>query len=417
MANRTLTADVVAKIALPILENQLGVAKTVHRGFEDEFAGTVNGYKKGDTVSIRRPVDFTVRTGAVVDLQDVIEGKTNVVVNTQKGVDFKFTSADMTLKVEDLAERVIKPAMSTLANEIERDLLTTMYKGFYHWVGTPGETINSFSDFSKGPLRADQILMPQEGRTSVLSPADQWGMLGAQTALFIQNAANGAYRDGDLGKIAGVRTMMSQVVPTHTNGDAVDDTAVMDGDESVNVTTYDAVKDTWTQTIVTDGWGNSQTIKAGSVFTIADCYMVNPKTKVRTTVLQEFVVVSDAPTHAAGGDTQITISPPIITSGPHQTVELTSAINDNAITLYGAVSTGYLQNMLYHKNSTALVMVPMEAPQGVSDVGRQSKNGFSVRVVPGYDFINDISRWRLDVLYGIKVIDPRQGIRMSGTSA
>lgn len=417
MANRTLTADVVAKIALPILENELGVVKTVHRAYEDEFSSTVNGYKKGETISIRRPADFTVRTGAVVDLQDVIEGKTTLTIDTQKGVDFKFSSSDMTLKVEDLAERVIRPAMSSLANEITKDLMTTMYQGFYNWAGTPGEVINSFSDFSKGPLRADLMAMSQEDRTAVLSPADHWGMLGAQTALFIQNAANGAYRDGDLGRIGGVRTMMSQVVPTHTNGDAVDTSAVIDGDESVNTVTYDAVKDTWTQNLETDGWGNSQTITKGSVFTIADCYMVNPKTKVRTTVLQEFVVMANVTTDGAGGDTDITISPPIITSGPHQTVELTSAIDGNAIVLKGDASAGYLQNMLYHKNSTALAMVPMEIPQGVSDAARQSYKGFSARVIPGYDFVNDISRWRLDVLYGKKVIDPRLGLRLSGTGA
>ena len=65
----------------------------------------------------------------------------------------------------------------------------------------------------------------------------------------------------------------------------------------------------------------------------------------------------------------------------------------------------------------ALAIVPMEIPQGVSDAARQSYKGFSARVIPGYDFVNDISRWRLDVLYGKKVVDPRLGLRLSGTGA
>jgi hypothetical protein len=38
-----------------------------------------------------------------------------------------------------------------------------------------------------------------------------------------------------------------------------------------------------------------------------------------------------------------------------------------------------------------------------------------VRVIPVYDGVNDISKWRLDVLYGRKLIDPRLATRFSGT--
>lgn len=415
MANRTLTADVVAKIALPILENELGVVKTIHRAYEDEFTSTVNGYKKGETISIRRPADFTVRTGAVVDLQDVIEGKTTLTIDTQKGVDFKFSSSDMTLKVEDLAERVIRPAMSSLANEITNDVLTTMYKGLYNWAGTPGEVINSFSDFSKGALRADLMAIPQGDRTAILSPEDHWGMLGTQTGLFIQDAARGAYRSGDLGVIGGIRTMMSQVVPTHVMGTSDDSTPVVN--QVTTGVTYDSVKDTWAMDLITGGHDNPTTLKAGDVFHIVDCYMVNPKTRARTTVLQQFVVNA---TVVSTGAATLSISPPIITSGPHQTVAYADGVTDlntKALVFAGTASMGYLQNMIYHKNCMALAMVPMEIPQGVSDAARQSYKGFSARVIPGYDFVNDISRWRLDVLYGKKVVDPRLGLRLSGTGA
>src|SRR6185436_2137605 len=114
MRNTTLTADIIAKEAVMILENNCVMGKLVHRGYESEFDNNVNGYKPGETVSIRRPSDFTVRTGAVAAVQDVVEGKTSVTVDTQKGVDFKFTSADLTLQIGDLSERVIKPAMIQL---------------------------------------------------------------------------------------------------------------------------------------------------------------------------------------------------------------------------------------------------------------------------------------------------------------
>ena len=212
MSNTTLTADVVARTALAILENELGVLKTVHRAYEDEFSNTVNGYKVGDTISIRRPADFTVRTGATLSAQDVIEGKTTLTIDQQVGVDFQFTSSDLTLKITDLSERVMKPAMSSIINYMANDAFSTMYKRLYHWVGTPGQTINSFADFALGPQRMDTMAMPMDGRNAALSPADHWGLLGSQTALYIQDAAKGAYREGSLGKIGGVETRMSQVI-------------------------------------------------------------------------------------------------------------------------------------------------------------------------------------------------------------
>ncbi len=111
----------------------------------------------------------------------------------------------------------------------------------------------------------------------------------------------------------------------------------------------------------------------------------------------------------------MTISPPISTSGRHQTVNVAPA--DNAgLTMTGTASTSYRQNLVMHKNAMTLAVVPMEMPQAAYNGSRQTANGLSVRVIPIYDGTNDISNWRLDMLYGRKLIDPRLGVRLSGTS-
>lgn len=413
MANTTLTADVVAKEALAMLENELGVLDTFHRAHEDEFSSQVNGFKKGDTIRIRRPADFTVRTGATMDLQDAIEGRTTLTVNKQVGVDFSFTSADLTLSISKLSERFIKPAMSSIVNEVARDCMDTFYKGVYNWVGTPGNTIDSFADFAKGAERLDLMAVPSDNRFAALHPQDHWGLVGSQTALYMSDVAKSAYRKGLLGDLGGVQTYMAQVMPTHTTGSRVvlttPITAAASGDQAVS---YDTAKNTWTQTLVTTGYGTA-TLKQGDVFTIADLYMVNPRTKAATSVLQQFVVTADYTTDSTDS---IVISPPIITSGPHQTVALsTGTFASNVITDIGVASTSYRQNMMYHKNAFALACVPLELPQGAVNASRQSYKGFSVRVIPVYDGINDVSKWRLDMLYGRSVIDPRLALRISGT--
>jgi len=415
MANTTLTADIVAKAALAVLENNLDVLGTFHRDLEEEFSNSVNGYKVGATVRVRRPADFTVRSGAVMAVQDVIEGRLAFTVDKQKGVDFNFTSSDLTLSVEQLQKRVMEPAMNRLVNEIAKDCLDTYYKGTYNWAGTAGQVINSYADFAKGPERLDEMAVPQEDRNAVLGPADHWALLGSQTALFIQDAARGAYREGTLGRIGGVAMYSSAITPTHTTGTRDDTTpiaAAASGDQSVS---YDTAKNTWSQSLVISGAENNSTLLAGDVFTIADVYMVNPITKALTGILQQFVVLTSAT--AVGTDITVTISPPIIFTGPHQTVVLsTGTFASNALVNVGAAATAYRQNLVYHKNAYALAMVPMELPAGAVNPARQTRNGLSVRVIPAYDSINDVSAWRLDVLYGRAVIDPRLATRLSGTA-
>lgn len=415
MSNTTLTADIVAKAALPILENQLGWVGKIHRAHEEEFSKSVNGYKVGDTISIRRPADFTVRTGATLSTQDVIEGKTTIVVDQQIGVDFQFTSTDLTLKVEDMAERIIKPAMTNIVNYMANDIATKMYQGAYHWVGTAGQTINSFADFYKGPERLNEAAIPMDGRLAILSPSDHAGMLGSQTGLYITNAANSAYRNGELGMIGGVDTYMSQVTPSHTAGTRDNTTPLTDGNSQE--VTYDTAKNTWTQSLVTDGWDSSCTLTAGDVFTIDGVYMVNPKTKANTSILQPFVVTANVTANeTTTSDTTITISPPIIVTGPHQTCTYSGNFDGRTITNIGTASTVYKQNMVFHKNCMSLAVVPMELPAAAYGAARREYKGFSVRVIPIYDGTNDISKWRLDLLYGRKLIDPRGVVRLSGTA-
>lgn len=406
MTNTTLTADIIAKAAVAILDNELVMAKKVFRGYEEDFSKKVNGYTVGETISIRKPADFIVRDGATMSAQNVTEGKTTITVDKRKGVDFKFTSQELTLDIKDLSERVIRPAMIQLANQIDVDL-HALYKDIPNWVGDAGQTINSFADFAKGPQRLDEYGVPQDGRCAVLSPADHWGLVGSQTSLFTDTIVKPAYRKGTVGMIGNVDTYMSQNVATHTVGSDVTTVTV---NQSVTTSTisYNDVKDTNQQTITIAGG----TLNPGDVFTIADVNAVNPVTKADLGIAKQFTVVSYS-------SNTLVFSPAMIWTGAHQTVAVatgTTDLNTKAITAVGTASTNYRQNMIFRKEAFALVSVPLVSPPGAVDVGRQTYRGTSVRVIPVYDGITDESAWRLDVLYGVKTIDPRQAVRLSGSS-
>jgi len=403
MANEILTPSIIAKEALVLLENKLGLAKRVHRDYQNEFV------KVGDTITIRKPVRFTTRSGATFSAQDVQEGSTTVVMGSQIGVDFQFATSDLTLKIEQFSERYLVPAMSTMAHTVEGDL-TGLYNAVWNAVGTPGTTPNSFATFAAAPQRLDDMAVPQDMRYGVINPAATWSILSTQAGLYMQGKASEAYEDGEIGTIGNVGLMMSQNVKTHTVGTKAG-TPLVNG--AAQNTTYTLSKTTNSQTLITDGWtASSAILNKGDVFTIANVFAVNPATRQVTNILQQFVV--NAAISADGtGNATINISPAIITSGPYQNVSAAPADNA-AITVLGSASTGYPQNLVYQKNAFALVTRPLEIPQGASWSARETYNGLSMRIISDYDVTNDVQKTRLDMLYGVKAIYPDMAVRLVG---
>ena len=411
-SNTLITPTIIAKEALMQLENNLVMGNLVHREYRNEFV------KIGSSVSIRRPVKFDVTDGATRAQQDVEEATTSITIDKRKHVSFSFTSQEMTLTIEEFSERYIKPAMISLANKIDRDL-TTLYDDIFNWVGTPGQTVNSFADFALAPQRLDELAVPTDNLNGVLSPADHWGMVGNLTGLQIERPAEAAYRRGNLGTVGGVMTAMDQNIRAHTTGTFTTGSTPLVNGASQNVTYANANRVTWSQTLITDGWANSTLVlKAGDVFTLAGVNAVNPVpgegSKDDLGFLQQFVALSDG-TSDGSGNLTVTISPPIITSGPYQTCTAAPA-NNAAITPLGTEATAYKQNLVFHRNTFALVMVPLEMPRAAGFKARETHNGISLRVVEDYDIDNDENPIRIDVLYGVKTLYPDLGTRLSGTA-
>jgi hypothetical protein len=412
MANTTLNASIIAKAAVGVLENELTMAGLVYRGYEDEFDKKINGYTVGDTITIRKPTDFTVRNTIVASPQDTTEGKLTLTINQVAGVDFKFTSQQLTLNIAQLTERVIQPAMVQIANAIDIAVMN-LYTDIPQWVGTPGTNIQSFAGFAKGLQNLDQRSVPGGNRSAILAPADYWAMAGSQTALFSQQINNKSYREGAIGMVGGADTYMSQNAPTFTTGPK-GGTPIVNG--AAQNTTYDTTGAN-TQSLITNGWtaAAAARVAVGDVFTLAGVFDVNPVTKAVLPILKQFVVAPGSTLASDGsGNLTLTIAPQIISSGAFQNVSAAPA-NSAALTFVGTGSTAYSNALMFDKNAFALCMVPMVRPPGSVDCSRVSKNGISIRVIPYYDGTQDVSNWRLDCIFGTKTIDRRLAVRVSGT--
>lgn len=419
MANDIKVQDIIAREAQYQLKNALVLGNLVSREHEAEFASEKEGWKVGDTVRVKRPENFIPGEGAAISLADAEEATTTVTVDTQLNKGLAFTSKELTLMLSGpkgarrIGEAKIKPLMHSFANRIDSDL-AGLYKYVPNWVGTPGQTIDSYPDYLKGTERLNELAIPMDMRYGLLSPADDAGLKGAFNNYYDSSVARNALQKARLPMLDGSDVFMSQNVKTHTVGVATGTPLVNGANQNV---TYLSSKATMTQSLITDGWTNSTTgiLKAGDVFTIAGVYAVNPIGKQTLPFLRQFVVQADADSGASTGPATLTISPPIITSGAYQTVSAVPADNA-AITVLGTSATGYRQPMIFHKDAFHLAIVPLEIPGGASMASRVNEDGISVRVIQDYAVATDVNTWRFDVLYGVKALRPDLATRISGTA-
>lgn len=403
MAQSLLSPSIIAKEGLVQLRNNLVLGANCHREYKNEFV------KVGSSISIRRPVKFTVTDGATRSNQDVEEGSTTLTVNSRKHVSWSFNSQDMTQKIEMYSERYMQPAGIVLANKCDLDIAANYYK-FYHTAGTPGTTPNAFSYMGDLATVLDEGAVPDDGRRNlVLNPAARWAMADALKGVYDRDIPGDVIRRGYLGPLAQFKVFGDQNIAKHTTGTNSDDASILidGGNLSQSYSTSTDVG-----TIHVDGLDSATgTFTAGDTFTIADVYAVNPISKVSTGELQRFTVA--AAVTAASSECDVTMRPRIITSGPYQTVNA-AAVDGAAVTCLGTASTAYPQNLGYHRNALALVMCPLDLPDSAGFKARATEDGTSIRVIKDYDIDNDEEIIRMDILYGTDAIYPELGGRLWG---
>ena len=414
MPNQFNQAKIYANAALKILKNNLVAARMVSSETIDKaISSERGGAATGGTVYVKRPPEFIVRQGRVAQVQDSIIGEVAVSIDKQRGVDLEFTSLEETLSVDEfMRDENANSAMAQLAQQIEQDVceITLEFPG---WVGTPGQLIDSGPDFFRMPERMDELAVPQNDRVALMSPADKWAFAGGLTnnAAQANELARTALENGRIPNIGMIDTYMTQNVPTLVTGSRTNG-AVNGANQAVAFT---AVRNDYKQNLIIDGVGANATIRRGEVFTIANVFAVNPRSKATLPFLAQFVVLADATANGAG-EVTVSIANPIITSGAYQNVN--SAPADNAvITWTGAASTAFRQNISFHKSAIKLVSARLIKPSsGECAFARDPETGLTIRYWKTSDGTNDTHLHRWDVIYGVVNTDRRLGVRGSGTA-
>lgn len=404
MPNSILTIDMITRKALEILENNLVLTRNVNRQYDNSFA--VEGAKIGSTLRIRKPDRALVTDGAALQVQDENQQYTTLTVSSQKHIGVNFTTAELTMQLDDFADIILKPRISQLASSIDNDVANA-YKSIYQSVGTPGTTPATSLVLLQGQQKLNEMATPMSPRYATVNPAANAqlveGMKGFfnPTDVISRQFKNGMMGEGVLGYD---EINMSQSITNHTTGTrSTADTILVNGTISTQ----------GQSTISIDGGTGSATVTVGDVFTVAGVYSVNPQTRQSTGSLQQFTVTA-ANTASGGAWTDIAVSPAMYTSS-HALATIDAFPQDGAaITFMGAASTAYPQNLIYHKDAITMATADLLMPQGVDMASRQVHNGISMRIVRQYDINNDRMPCRIDVLYGYSTIRPEMATRLWG---
>lgn len=387
MGNSILTPTAVTREALRILHQKLNFVGNVNRTYDDSFAKS--GARIGDSLKIRLPNQYTVRTGAALAAQDTSEISTTLQIATQKGVDLNFTSVDLTLSLDDFSKRVLEPAMAVLAANVEADALS-MALDVYNNVNNIGSAITFNKLMTARKVMNDNLAPLDSNRTVLLNTQDNVDLVDALKGLFQDsNAIKEQYREGAMGRTGGFDFYENTLLAAQTTGTAA---------ASTTYTVNGAVTTNGSASVVVAT--GSTTFKKGDIFTVAGCNRVHPESKADTGALQQFVVTADY----AGGAGTVSFAPAIYTSGGRQNVVAAGMANSAAITKIGSASGVYKPSLAFHKDAFAFATADLVMPSGVDFSAREVQDGISMRIVRQYDINNDKFPCRLDLLYGYKTI-------------
>ena len=400
MSNSILTIDMITRKSLEILENNLVITRNVNRQYDDSFA--VEGAKIGSTLRIRLPDRALVTDGAALQVQDDNEQFTTLTVASQKHIGVNFTSAELTMQLDDFAERVLKPRISQLASSVDADVANA-YKSIGNTVGTPGTTPSTSLVLLQAQQKLNENAAVMSPRYATVNPAANAGLVEGMKGLFNPtDTISKQFKNGMMGTgVLGFDEInMSQSIKQHTTGsrvatgNSVTTTVSSEGAASIALTI-----------------GNGLTVKQGDVFTVADCFAVNPQTRESTGSLFQFVALADAT--ASGTAIVVTVAPIYTAANALATVDSFPAAGA-AVVFVGAASSQYAQNLVYHKDAITFATADLLLPQGVDMAARAVHNGISLRIVRQYDINNDRMPCRIDVLYGFSTIRPQMGCRIWG---
>lgn len=414
MANLILTNQEISFKNLMILENEISFTKKVVRRYDDRFGRT--GAKIGYVLNIRKPARSVSTSGQGIQLQDYIERSVPLTLNKQYQQAAAFTSSDMSLSLDDFSNRVTKPKIVQIANDIDYDGMQ-QFAFVPAEVGTPGTVPNAADTY----LNARQIILdegfPIEDLSVHISPKMMRGIFPALQGLvaagsggasfaFLRNLKDGEdYEKGKVTQGLGFGWFETQNAPVFTVG-TQGGTPTVNG---ANQTGSAIISQAWT--------ASTNVLNAGDIIFFAGVHRINPLTRQSTGDLRSFVITAGV-TSSGGGAATLPIAcvdgDGITLAGPYQTVDVSPA-NGASITVSGASGVQSARGIAFHPETFTFGCADLEMyeNQHMMEQASDKDLGLSIRMWAQPDINTDRLLMRLDVLGGWLTMYPQGGVRIA----
>lgn len=419
MAQTILTDDIITKEALMILEEKCEFLGRINTQYDNQYAKT--GAKVGDSIRIRKPARYNIRKGQTIQIQEHIEENTSLTVSQQAGADVEFTSADLTLSLDNFKDTVLSPMMADIASDTEATFLTSML-GIKN-----GLSVNpvTFRDVNSARAFLSQQTTPTDDRFFAIDSEATVDLVDELKGLFQSSTEiDRQYKEGYMGRTGGFTFFESNRMPTYTSSS---DGAVLTG-ATITTTATDGFS-TITVTGATAG-----TLNAGTIFSVAGVKAVHPQTKRAYTTDASFVVVEDATLtgtadvikiHGFVDYSNINAQPPVSSNKGLEAGQIgyvaggsnNARANISKLPTLGDVVTAIeginlSQSLAFHKDALTFATVDLVMPKGVDMASRQNYQGLSMRMVRQYQITDDVYPSRFDILYGYQILRQEYAIRI-----
>ncbi len=385
MANTLGVYDPIfyANEALIHLWKALGMATRVHLGYSEER----KSFGKGQTINIRKPSTFAAVNAPDTTGQDLATETVVITLDQWKEVKFKLTDQELAFTQERIIDDHIAPAAYALADNIDQ-ALTDLYKDiafFDDLNATPGSVVADILAPRRTLFDNNVPIQDSQFMHYMVDGTLEEGFLGLQA--FAQHQGAGiegvdTQLRGTLGMRYGVEVFANQNVKSHTKG-TIDDTALeVNGAQTQGSTTIDLN--------AVDG-GVTGTLVPGDTFSVAGNTQRYAVTALNTAAANVF--------------TDVAITPSLV-----------QAYSDNDVVTVSA--DDHTANLMFHRNAFALVIAPL--PEIGNELGARVATvsdpvtGLSLRSRIFYEANTSEVRVALDVLYGVKTLDPNLATRGRG---
>lgn len=367
-----------ANEAMILVEKALGMANRVHRGYDEER----KSFNKGDTVRIKQPGTFTVQD-APSTAQDVTTKYTDVALTSWKEVKFALTDKELAYTSEKIIEDHVRPAAYAIADYIDQQL-AALYKDVPWFVDLQSTTaVRDITDVRQQMFDQQIPLKDQSLLHYMINGSLENGFLQLGT-FNTQDGAGGAgvntQMDGTLGRKFGLNIFANQNVATHTKGTCSATALAVNGAASLGATTINL-----------DAGSVTGTLVPGDTFVIAGN--------------TQRYAITNTTTASGNAFTGVTFTPALV-----------AAAADNAVVT--ARLDNHTANLAWHRNAFALAFAKL--PELGDGMGARISSiqdpvtGLALRSRMYYDGDNSKVNVALDVLFGLKTLDPNLAVRACG---